>query len=194
MNIDVVIARRVRELRKGRGYALDTLAELSGVSRSMISLIERSETSPTAAVLNKIADALDVTLASLFSDEPGSAPTPLSRVAEQRIWKDPASGYVRRHVSPSGYPSPIELVEVLFPAGETVTFENIVRSIMTHQQVWVLQGEMIVTVGDEISHLHAGDCLAMILGPRIIFRNPTKKPAKYAVALTTNTGNSRRQG
>ena len=50
MNIDVVIARRVRELRKGRGYALDTLAELSGVSRSMISLIERSETSPTAAV------------------------------------------------------------------------------------------------------------------------------------------------
>lgn len=194
MNIDVVIARRVRELRKGRGYALDTLAELSGVSRSMISLIERSETSPTAAVLNKIADALDVTLASLFSDEPGSAPTPLSRVAEQHIWKDPASGYVRRHVSPSGYPSPIELVEVLFPAGETVTFENIVRSIMTHQQVWVLQGEMIVTVGDEISHLHAGDCLAMILGPRIIFRNPTKKPAKYAVALTTNTGNSRRQG
>ncbi len=194
MSVDNIIAQRVRELRKAHGHALDTLAELSGVSRSMISLIERGETSPTAAVLNKLADALGVTLASLFSEEAGSAPAPLSRLAEQHVWKDPASGYVRRHVSPSGYASPIELVEVLFPPGETVTFENIVRNVATHQQVWVLAGEMIVTVDDEASHLHAGDCLAMVLGRRITFHNPAKEQARYAVVLTAIAGNARRQG
>lgn len=185
---------RVRGLRKARGYALDTLADLSGVSRSMISLIERGETSPTAAVLYKLADALGVTLASLFAEEAGTAPVPLSRLADQQVWKDPATGYERRHVSPSGYASPIELVEVAFPAGEAVTFETIVRNMVTHQQVWVLEGEMIVTVDNNSSHLWAGDCLAMVLGDRITFHNPTKKQARYVVVLTTTANASRKQG
>lgn len=45
------IARRVRELRAARGLSLEALAAQSGVSRSMISLIERGESSPTAVVL-----------------------------------------------------------------------------------------------------------------------------------------------
>ena len=91
MNVDALVAQRIRELRKRRGYALEKLAERSGVSRSMISLIEREETSPTAAVLNKLADALGVSLASLFSDaSTGDPDRPLARLAEQPVWKDPA--------------------------------------------------------------------------------------------------------
>jgi transcriptional regulator with XRE-family HTH domain len=93
MNVDHLIATRVRDLRKARGYTLDELADLSGVSRSAISLIEREETSPTAVVLNKLADALGVTLAALFSDAPGAAAEqPLARLSEQQIWTDPGSG------------------------------------------------------------------------------------------------------
>ena len=44
------IAERVRELRAARGLSLDALAGKSGVSRSMISLVERGESSPTAVV------------------------------------------------------------------------------------------------------------------------------------------------
>lgn len=193
MNVDAVIAKRVRDLRKGRGYALDALAERSGVSRSMISLVERGETSATAAVLNKLADALGVTLAALFAEEAGSAPVPLSRRAGQRVWTDPASGYVRRHLSPSGYGSPIELVEVLFPPGETVAFDTLARSVETHQQVWVLEGAMEIAVDDEVWRLEQGDCLAMTLGRRIVFHNPTRERARYAVALTTAAAVSRRQ-
>ncbi|MBE0628354.1 MAG: helix-turn-helix transcriptional regulator, partial [Burkholderia vietnamiensis] len=60
------IARRVRDLRTLRGYTLDTLAARSGVSRSMISLIERASASPTAVVLDKLAAGLGVSLAALF--------------------------------------------------------------------------------------------------------------------------------
>jgi len=193
MDIDAHLARRVRALRKGRGHSLDALAGLSGVSRSMISLIERGETSATAAVLNRLADALGVTLASLFSEPAAGAPSPLSRLSEQAIWTDPASGYLRRTVSPRGYASPIELVEVLFPPGETVAFENVVRSAEMHQQVWVLDGAMTITLDDRVWSLGAGDCLAMTLGRRIVFHNPTGRPARYAVALAAASGGSRRQ-
>ena len=193
MDVDALIANRVRDLRKARGYTLDELATSSGVSRSMISLIERQETSPTAVVLNRLADALGVTLASLFSDEPGrAAEQPLARLSEQAIWKDPESGYTRRNVSPSGYASPIELVEVSFPPGKSVAFENAMRNVAAHQQVWMFEGEMEVTVGDRTWQLRAGDCLAMALEGQIVFRNPSRKPARYAVALATLPFNSRR--
>ena len=186
MDINDRIAQRVRELRKARGYTLDALAEASGVSRSMISLVERGQSSPTAAVLDKLAAALGVTLATLFSEEPrGAAPSPLARHPDQPVWKDPASGYVRRNVSPSGYPSPIELVEVVFPPGQRVAFENVTRDAQTHQQVWVLEGAIELTVGGKTWRLDAGDCLAMLLERHIAYRNPTRKPARYVVALTT---------
>ena len=69
MNIDHFIAKRVRDLRKARAFTREELAGSSGVSRSTISLIERKETSQTAAVLGRLADTLGVTLAALFSDD-----------------------------------------------------------------------------------------------------------------------------
>ncbi|HUL05742.1 MAG TPA: helix-turn-helix transcriptional regulator, partial [Candidatus Acidoferrum sp.] len=53
--INARIAGRVRALRADRGLSLDALAAKSAVSRSMISLVERGESSPTAVVLEKIA-------------------------------------------------------------------------------------------------------------------------------------------
>src|SRR5207249_8790550 len=58
------IARRVRALRAELGMTLDALAAKSEVSRSMLSLVERGESSPTAAVLEKIASGLGVSLAT----------------------------------------------------------------------------------------------------------------------------------
>ena len=67
-NINVRIASRVRCLRTELDLTLDTLAAQCGVSRSMLSLIERGESSPTAVVLEKIARGLGVALAVLFDD------------------------------------------------------------------------------------------------------------------------------
>src|SRR2546423_11819385 len=70
------IAERVRELRAARGLSLDALATKSGVSRSMISLIERGETSPTAVVLEKLAAGVGGMLASPFDFPDPAAPAP----------------------------------------------------------------------------------------------------------------------
>lgn len=193
MNIDAHLSERVRELRKARAFTLEQLAELSGVSRSMISLIERQETSPTAAVLNKLADALGVSLPALFATDPDAQELmPVSRRADQPIWTDPASGYVRRHLSPAGTPSPIELVEVNFPAQQSVVFDNPVRKVGVYQQLWMLKGDMDITVGEQTWSLSTGDCLAMELGHHIRFHNPTQQAARYLLALTSNTDISRK--
>lgn len=197
MDIESLLARRVKELRKQRQLTLEQLAEHSGVSRSMISLIERQETSPTAAVLDKLASALGVTLSALLDGSPqdASPPQPLARRDEQPVWRDPASGYLRRHVSPPGCASPIDLVEVVFPPGETVAFENVIRQAETQQQVWMLDGQMVITLGEQTWRLQAGDCLALQLGPRsagIVFHNPSALPARYALVLATLPSTSRR--
>jgi transcriptional regulator with XRE-family HTH domain len=176
------IAERVSGLRASRGLSLDTLATKSGVSRSMISLIERGESSPTAVVLERLATGLGVALASLF-DAPAPHASPLARAKEQPPWRDPQSGYVRRNVSPTGAGSPILIVEVLFPAGARVAYETGARQQRMHQQIWVQEGSIDVTVGDKRHRLQAGDCLALVLDRPLIYHNPTRKAARYAVVL-----------
>jgi transcriptional regulator with XRE-family HTH domain len=184
------IAARVRALRSSRRLSLDALARRSGVSRSMISLIERGESSPTAVVLDKLAAGLGVLLPSLFegSDADGDAPAkggPLARLADQPQWRDPASGYVRRSVSPAGAPQPMQIVEVRFPPGKRVAFENPARDLRIHQQVWVLDGSIDVTLGRQRHRLHRGDCLAMQLDRPTAFHNPTRRTARYAVVIAS---------
>lgn len=193
MDINAVIARRVKELRYAQGWSLDALAERSNVSRSAISLIERGQSSPTASVLDKLSAALNVTLASLFEEqaEETSDPSPMSRASEQVVWIDPASGYVRRNLS-SIAPSPIQLVEVSFPAGQRVTYETGARETEVHQQVWIIEGTMEMTIGDKSWRLETGDCLTMRLDAPITFRNPARKPARYLVALANMSNNNPR--
>jgi transcriptional regulator with XRE-family HTH domain len=180
------LAERVRELRAARGLSLDSLAARSGVSRSMISLIERGESSPTAVVLEKLAGGLGVVLASLFDGQPTPS-GPVARRDDQPQWRDPASGYLRRNVSPPGLPQPMQIVEVHFPAGGRVAFDTGGRDISVHQQVWVLQGTMDITLGADRHRLGEGDCLAMQLDRPTMFHNPTRKPARYAVIIAAES-------
>ena len=188
------IAERVRELRAAQGLSLDAVATKSGVSRSMISLIERGESSPTAVVLEKLAAGLGVMLASLFDAPAAAAQVPSGPVArrdDQPLWRDPASGYLRRNVSPPGMPQPMQIVEVHFPPGGRVAFETGPRDMPVHQQVWVLEGSIDVTVGAERHRLREGDCLAMQLDRPTMFHNPTRRRARYAVVIASDTPSRR---
>jgi transcriptional regulator with XRE-family HTH domain len=174
----------VRELRARCGLSLDALSSQCGVSRSMLSLIERAEASPTAVVLDKLAAGLGVPLAALFESAPGGD-QPVSRRADQPVWRDPHSGYVRRNVSPNGIKSPTQIVEVEFPPQARVTYEAGARSPQVLHQIWILEGRMEITLGTELVALDAGDCLAFPLDQPNAFHNPGDVPARYAVVLTT---------
>jgi transcriptional regulator with XRE-family HTH domain len=183
-NINVRIARQVRTRRMDLGLSLDALAANCSVSRSMISLIERGESSATAVVLEKIATGLAVPLAALFAD-PTAPVDPVARAAERVSWRDPQSGYVRRNISPSNFPSPLQIVEIELPAGARVAYETGARPVGIHQQIWVRQGSLELTLGRRTWRLGEGDCLAMQLNEPTIFRNRTRKPVRYIVVLAS---------
>jgi transcriptional regulator with XRE-family HTH domain len=192
-DINTRIAARVRELRAAQGLTLDALAARSGVSRSMISLVERGSASPTAVVLEKLATGLGVVMASLFDAPRAEAPRqPLVKRAEQPQWRDPASGYLRRNVSPPHWPSPLQIVEVEFPAGARVAYESGAREPVIHQQVWLLSGRIDVTVGEEHHRLEAGDCLALQLDRPMVYSNPTRQAAHYVVVICSEQAPLRR--
>jgi transcriptional regulator with XRE-family HTH domain len=176
------LGTRLKATRQRLGWTLDTLAERTGVSRAMISRVERGESSPTAALLDRLCAGLGIVLSALFRDEHGAGP--LARRDEQPVWTDPASGYRRRTVSPAGTGSRLEIVEVEMPAGARVLLEAPRTGFRLDQQLWLLEGELVLAVGEREHRLSAGDCLAMLLDGPISFHNPGAVPARYAVVLT----------
>lgn len=181
------IPARLRAVRTARGFTLDQLADAAGVGRATISKIERGETSPTATILARIAAGLGISVASLFSENsaPASSDAPaLVRAADQTTWTDPESGYVRRNVSPPGAAGAPEIVDVRFPPGRRVLLDNPFGWHGLAQQVWVLEGAIEITLGEETTRLAAGDCLFLRLDRPIAFHNPGETPARYAVVLS----------
>ena len=184
----------MRELRARERLSLDALAGKTGVSRSMISLVERGETNPTAVMLEKLAAGLGVRLASLFATPAATkdAGGPVARRKDQPQWKDPDSGYVRRNVSPAGVSQSLQIVEVQFPPGARVAFESGPAGRRAHQQVWVLNGSIEITLGDERHRLFKGDCLATQLDGPIMFHNPTRQPTRYVVVVVSEAPSRRK--
>lgn len=185
-DIDSRIGASIRALRMGRGLTLDGLAQRADVSRAMLSRIERGESSPTAQLLNKVCGGLGTTLSVLFAEAPAPA-SPLLCRAAQPMWRDPATGYLRRHVSPPGTGSPIDIAEVEFPPGASVAFDS-QRLAGMDQHVWVLDGTLDMAVGEEAFRLGPGDCLMMRFGQPILFRNATDQPVRYAVVISHGDG------
>ncbi|MFB2553308.1 helix-turn-helix domain-containing protein [Ensifer soli] len=183
---DIAIGDRLHRLRVEAGLTLDGLAEGSGVSRAMISRIERGEASPTAQLLARLCTALGQSLSTFFAGETPSAER-LARRETQPEWRDPATGYLRRAVSPPGLPTPVDVVEVEFPEGATVGFPPATAGARMSQHVWLLSGRLLMTVGTGAPVAMApGDCLFMTFAEGHIFHNPGPGPARYAVILNRN--------
>jgi transcriptional regulator with XRE-family HTH domain len=176
----VRIAERLRLERERRAWTLGDVAERSGVSRAMISKIERGEASPTATVLVRLASAFDLTLGGLIARAEGDADL-LVRCADQSVWRDPATGYVRRQIFERS-DHPLEVVRVDLPAGARVGMPaasyNRIR-----QLVWVQAGELVIDQAGDRHALAAGDCLGF--GPPVdtTFANDSPRTCTYVVIV-----------
>lgn len=188
LDVNERLARRIGELREELGLSIEQLAARSGVSRAMISRIERAESSPTATVLNKLAIGLGVLLPALFTPDSFAEPRlqqrhPVVSRKGQPEWLDPETGYRRRTLTPATAGQALQLSEIAFPAGARLTFENAFGAALVHQQIWMLEGQLDIHLDGETSHLKDGDCMAMKLDTPITFHNPGRKDCRYLVAI-----------
>ena len=180
MTLERRIARRLGELRADRGWSLETLAGKSGISRATLSRVERGELSPTASMLGALCTVYGHTLSRLMA-EAESRPATLVRASEQSQWKDPASGYRRRIVSPPAAGRRGELVEVRVPPRAAVAFDTPPIAGLEHH-LWMLEGRLTIEV-DGVSHrLGPGDCLRYAPTGATRFRTGARA-ARYVVVL-----------
>jgi len=176
-NIDALIATRLLALRQARGLSLAELAELSGVSKAMISKVERAQSSPTAMLLGRLAAGLGVSLAQLLTEEK-EGPRRLRTRAAQEVWRDPEAGYLRRQVAERGAGSGVELVEVELPRSAQVGYPR--WSGKPYRQcLWMLEGALRVDYGDERFELAPGDCLDFGVDRPLVFKALGRTACRY---------------
>ena len=180
-DIETRIARRLARLRAERKWSLEALAERTGISRATLSRLERAELSPTAAMLGKLCTVYGWTLSRFMAEAETRAPN-LVPARDQAEWKDPASGYRRRIVSPPVSGLRGELVEVRMPPGASVSFDASPIAGLEHH-LWMLDGSLTLEVEGSPFWLRAGDCLRYVLAGPTRFKNPGKREARYLVAM-----------
>ncbi|MBX9392573.1 XRE family transcriptional regulator [Streptomyces sp. TRM72054] len=180
-DVDARLGARLAELRAERGWSLGELAERSGVSRSTLSRAERAEISPTAALLNRLCAVFGRTMSQLLSEVEGESAL-LVRAADQPVWEDRASGFVRRSVSPPHTGMRGELVEGRLAVGADIAYDRPPVPGL-EQHIWVLEGALAVTVQDAEHRLDAGDCLRLRVWGATRFRCAGDEDVRYVLAV-----------
>ncbi|NUB23544.1 helix-turn-helix domain-containing protein [Azospirillum brasilense] len=177
------IGERVRIEREGRGWSLSVLATHSGVSRAMVHKLEHGGCSPTATLLARLAGAFGLSMSQLIARAEMQEGR-LVRQADQPIWTDPQSGYVRRHVSPPS-DMPLDLVHIQLPPGAEVPMPALAY-VSRRQLIWVLNGSLVFIEGNTRHQLGEGDCLELGSPADCVFKNETLVSCNYAVIVLKN--------
>lgn len=181
-NIDALIATRLLALRQAQGLSLAELAERSGVSKAMISKVERAQSSPTAVLLGRLAAGLGVPLAQLLTEDKAQ-PQRLRARAAQETWRDPEAGYLRRQVAERHAGSGVELVEVELPRSAQVSYPR--WSGKPYRQcLWMLEGALRVDYGDERFELALGDCLDFGVDRPLVFKALGRSACRYLLVAS----------
>jgi hypothetical protein len=119
---------------------------------------------------------------SQLLSEVEAKPAPLVRAAEQPVWQDLASGFVRRSVSPPHAGLRGELVEGRLAAGADIAYDRPPVPGL-EQHIWVLEGALEVTAQDIGHHLGTGDCLRLRVWGPTRFRCAGPEDVRYVLAV-----------
>lgn len=180
-SIDQAIADRIKSERKNRDWSLDQLAIASGVSKAMISKIERCEASATAVLLGRLSGALGLTLSALLSSVEGKGSN-LNLRKNQQQWQDPETGFRRTALSPINA-NKLQLVLGELPPGARIGYPASSYRFF-QQQIWIISGKLSFREGEVVHELSVGDCLQLAEPADCEFYNPSPRViCRYLVAL-----------
>ncbi|RQU32778.1 XRE family transcriptional regulator [Burkholderia cenocepacia] len=175
--------RRVRMLRDRGELTLEELATRSGVSRAMLSKVERGEKSPTIGLAKRIAHALDTSLSFLMGDEQDQQPFVVVRRDERHVFRDPETGFERHLLSPTMIGNHVELLLHWLPAGASTGMMPAYRG-GTEKHIAVAEGELIVSTPKQEIHLGEGDALFFEASVEHAFSNRSRKHCSYYVVIS----------
>jgi transcriptional regulator with XRE-family HTH domain len=166
----------LRRFRKESGISLQKLADLSGVSVGTISQVERDLANPSLRVLTNIRNALNLPASALFHEiaSPPERDPGFVRRAAQRPRLE--LGYISKELLTAGTPHSLQLMILHIPAGNS-SGDKMMR-YPAEKAGLVLEGEIILTVGEEEARLQKGDSFVFDSSIAHGFSNPGSIEAK----------------
>ena len=154
-DISRMACRRIRELRSESGWSLEVLSKASGVSRSMLSQIEREQANPTLAVTLKIASAFGLSVAELVQQEDLAPAIRMIRADDRsHLYRDDADCTIRT-LSPLNLEKDVEFYELKLKAGGTLLSSPHFQG--TREFLTVQKGSVQLTSAGEVETLHKND-------------------------------------
>lgn len=174
---------RVRSLRERTGLTLEQLANRSGVSRAMLSKVERGEKSPTIGLAMRISHAVGGSLSALVSGEQSRRPVAVRSRNERVRFADDESGLAREILSPTIEGSSVEILRHTLTAGSTSgTLPPYPPG--TEKYIIVERGGLIFVRAGERIRLHKGDTLFFEADTEHAFEAPRGAASEYLVVTS----------
>ena len=165
----------IRRLRLAKSMTLQGLADASGVSVGMLSQIERDRANPSLRVLSQVRDALGASISALFeeSDAPPADPAFVCRVTARPQLE---LGYLHKELLSRRRAGGLQLMILHVPPHGTSGDQTFTAPF--EKGGLVMEGSLVLTVGDELALLHEGDSFLFDGVVAHSFRNPADEPAR----------------
>jgi transcriptional regulator with XRE-family HTH domain len=181
---------RVRQLRAGRDWSLQVLASASGVSRSMLSQIERDQANPTLAVTLRIAQAFGMTLGDLVQVPDASSAITVIR-ANDRAYHYRSDKHCRiRTLSPLNLEKDVEFYEVQLQPGGALRSAPHYQG--TREFLTVETGQVRVESDGDTELIGKGDSVSYRADvPHAIINAGPKEAVLFLVDIYNNPGRVR---
>lgn len=174
------VGSSLRALRHARGYSLEEMAALSGVSRATLSQIETNKTNPTIGVLWKISTGLGVPFSALLGQSEPDRVLVVRRAMQGQLTSDDGS-FQSRSLGPSRLLGNVELYEL------TLAPRSLHKSPPhppgTQESLHVVAGVVRVGVGNIVRDAGAGDTVFFSADQEHFYENPGKTPARLINAI-----------
>jgi transcriptional regulator with XRE-family HTH domain len=151
------IGTRIRQLRVDRDQTLQTLADATGLSASLLSLVERGKTSPSIGTLVAVSHALGVHMSDLMTPETADARTPVMRSGDQPLFKSDSGGHIRQ-IAADDRVRGVEIAINEFEPGGSSALSALHHG--GYEYGLLLEGELTVTLDDQDHVLRAGDVIS----------------------------------
>ncbi|MCC3861930.1 helix-turn-helix domain-containing protein [Pseudemcibacter aquimaris] len=181
------IGKTIKQLRSAKGLTLDQLATSSGVSKSMLSQIERNKTNPTVGTLWSLTEALNIDIGDLL----GAAPKETQDKQNIQILKSHQTPEIQsadglctlRILGPLDLVSKVEWYELNIEKGGILDSEPHTNG--TREHLTVLRGSVLISMGDEEKLLEAGDTARYDADVHHYIKNNEEWPAQAILIVHT---------
>lgn len=174
-----MIGKRLHDLRVARGLSLRKLAEIAGVSPTLLSQVERDVTEPSLTTLRSLSTVFGESMSALFAD-PTAPAVWISKPGERSSLKGPKGGVSYERLTRGN--GQMEVLRAVFAPGQFSAEEPLHHPSL--ECVYVITGTLTAIIGTVTYTVGAGESITFDAQQTHRYLNRGTLDAEVIVSIT----------